>query len=237
MLSSPRLLPLARGFLAAAPPLLTLGTVILLFSLLERAEGMVTLLFHLAVLPGLGCLLGSFAEGSRSWAATSALSAALAGLLALQMGPYSEAMSLLAGILALLLAGALSGLTRLLPARAPALQVSIPSLVLYLGVALSMSMMLMGPLWKALGTDWAWGVEKSLLVLLASVVLVAFGAFSRSPFTLVPALLLVGSSTVALAGAVGSWIGGTLALGAVGGLFLAGAATLWISRARTGGRT
>jgi hypothetical protein len=73
-------------------------------------------------------------------------------------------------------------------------------------------------------------VEKSLLVLLAAVVLVGFGAFSRSPFTLVPALLLVGAATVALAGAVGSWIGGTLALGAVGGLFLAGAATLWVTR-------
>jgi hypothetical protein len=232
MLSSPRVQPLARGFLAAAPPLLTMGTLILAFSALESIEpdSALGLLYQLAILPGLGCLVGAFFEDSRSWATTSALSAALAGLVALQMGPWSELLSLLAGIVSLLAVGALSALARMMPGRAATLQVAIPSLVLYLGVALSMSMMLMGPLWKALGTDWGWGVEKSLLVLLAAVVLVGFGAFSRSPFTLVPALLLVGAATVALAGAVGSWIGGTLALGAVGGLFLAGAATLWVTR-------
>jgi hypothetical protein len=238
MLASPRLLPLSRGFLAAAPPLLTLGTLILAFSLLEgvAATSAVSLLYQLVVLPGLGCLVGAFVEGSRSWSTTSALSAALGGLVALQVGPYSEQLSLMLGLFALLLVGVLSFAARLLPQRAATLQVAIPSLVLYLAVNLSMSVMLMRPLWKALGTDWAWGVEKSLLVLLASVVLVGFGAFSRSPFTLVPALLLVGLSTVALAGAVGSWIGGTVALGAVGGLFLAGAATLWVLRAKgTGG--
>ena len=42
----------------------------------------------------------------------------------------------------------------------------------------------------------------------------------------------IGGATVSLAGAVGSWAGGSLALGGLGGLFLVGSSVLWVIRAR-----
>jgi hypothetical protein len=219
-------LPLARGLLAAAPPLLTLG----LLGMMEAAFGYhgESLIVYAALLPSLACLLGALVEGSRAWSATSALTAALTALLALQQGPWSEGLSLLASVGALLAAGGLSVLTRLLPQRATTLQVTAPSLVLFLASTLVMSEPQAPALWRAMGMEPL--VEKALLELGAGVVLVGFGAISRSPFTLVPALMLVCVATVVLASMVGSWVGGTLALGAMGGLFLAGAALLWVLR-------
>lgn len=229
MRSSRSVLPLSRGLLAAAPPLLSMALVIVLESMRAQLSGLPLLLIaHLAVLPGLVCLVGAWIEGSRSWASTSALAAACAAMAALSIAPRQSGFALVGALAALLVVAGLSGLSRLRPERAMVFQVAVPSVLLYLALATALSATLLGPLWSTLGVRSPWEVEKSLQLLVQAVALVGLGAWSRQAFTLVPAILLVGLATVSLAGAVGSWIGGTLALGAMGGLFLAGASVLWV---------
>lgn len=226
----PRLLPLARGLLTASPPLLSFGIFVYLDSqpLYVRKDGVFLLL-----LPPLLSLPVAFVEGSRSFSASSALTLAIAASLATSTSQPEHLYVAVAGIgLTLLAAAALSALTPLLPARSQAFQAAMPSAFLYLLVATLAMPSLFRPLWGSLGIYDVNQIEKSLLVLLEAVILIVFGAISRSGYTLVPAVLLIGGSTVSLAGAVGSWAGGALSLGGLGGLFLVGTSVLWVIRAR-----
>lgn len=219
---APRLLPLARGGLAAAPPVLTTGAMLLLGG--DPVMGA-------AMVPGVVGAAVALAEGGRSTAATSALSAAVAALVwisELRRG-WDESAALAALGVAVVLVGVLAVASRRVPSRAQVLGVTIPAVLLFVLVDVFLTGTHLGPFWKGIRYQ-GWMLEKFLELLAAGGLAVLAGALGRSAWTLVPALGLVAVATVGVASTLGSWIGGTIALTLVGAAFLGLAVVMFAVR-------
>jgi hypothetical protein len=220
--------PVARGLLAAAPPVGALGVA----AFVGHAEE----LDILTVIPGVAGIGIALLDGSRSQAATSSVSvgiAALGSVIALRHRELAATAALPAAVIAI---AAVALLARFWKARSEVLEVLVPAGVLFVAGDVFVTGTHFGPIWHVLrGLDHPWWLEKSLELLATAGALVLAGAVARSGWTLVPAVMLVAVATISLASSVGSWIGGAIALVLVAGLFLFLAAGLWIARSRTTG--
>lgn len=219
-----KLLPLARGFLAAAPPLVTVGALPILGDSPVAA---------LAMVPGLLGVAGALVEGSRATAATASLSLTAGALFALEETADDALWATIALVPAVAAVAAVALASRFVRARSQVLEVLVPAGILFVAVDVAITAVHLEPLWRTvLPNGHPYAIEKSLEALLIGGFFVVVGAFARSGFTLVPALALVAGATISLATVLGSWIGGTVALALLGGAFLAGANVLWVLRAR-----
>ena len=211
----PRLLAISRGFVAAAPPVVALGCV----SLVTDAPWVAV-----CILPALAGIAVAVLGGSRATAATSSLTLAWTVMLTMmslaQANIWANLLVPATGV-AIAVAAAAS---RLVEVRRGALGVLIPGLVMLMTASLFSTDVHFPPVWRSVGMgSEAQLLEKFFELLLVAGAVVLAGALARSPWALVPGLLLIGISTIGVASLVGSWLGGTIALVLVGGAFLVAA--------------